>query len=98
MRHLSYFRLLFHSFLKPEHPIEAIITIVSVLFTGLRIMRVRVVTIVKLYDVKTAAVDIKVYITFLKVRRHSLPHGHFGMQLLNSAPRGLADAFAVHFR
>ena len=46
-------------------------------------------------DVETAAVDVEVDVALLEVGGRRLPNGHLGVQLLDEAPGGIADALAV---
>ena len=51
----------------------------------------------KLINLKTAFVHIKVYVSFFKIRRASLPNHRFRMECLHRQPCSVADAFAVRF-
>ena len=71
---------LLHAFLKPEHPVRKLLVN---LFRRVRIIRIRMVTIVELHDIEPAAVDIKVDIAPLKVWRDRLPNLHLGVHVLD---------------
>ena len=55
-------------------------------------------TVEKLHDLKAAAVDVKMDIAFLKIRRDSFPYLVLRVHPLNFAPRGIADTLAVSAR
>ena len=55
------------------------------------------VLVPKLDNVETTAVDVEVDVAFLEVGGRRLPHGHLGVQFLDEAPSGIADALAVDF-
>ena len=58
---------LFHSLFKPEHTIRKLI--VCLLFRHIRVIRIRMVTVEKLYDMKAAAVHIEVDVSLFKIRQ-----------------------------
>ncbi len=62
------------------------------------IIRVGVMTVVELNDMKSAAIDIEMDIALFEIRRDRFPDLYFGVQLLYRAPCGVSNAFAVYFR
>ena len=63
-----------------------------------RVIRVGVMTVVELNDMKSAAIDIEMDIALFELRRDRFPDLYFGVQLLHRAPCGVSNAFAVYFR
>ena len=56
------------------------------------------VAVEELHDMKPTAIDVKMNISLLKIRSYCFPYFHFRVQFFDSAPGGITDAFAVHFR
>ncbi len=65
---------------------------------GFRFMRIGVMTVKEFHEPKTQAVNVKVDVSFFKIRRYGFPDGNFGMHPFNSLPGCGADAAAVEFR
>ena len=55
-------------------------------------------TVDKIHNMEAPVVDIKVYVPLLKGGRCGLPNGRFRMQLLDSAPRSIANTVTVSNR
>jgi len=53
--------------------------------------------VIKLHDVKAAAVSIEVDVPFFKIWCDGFPESYLGIKLLNFAPGSVADSFAVGF-
>ncbi|MCR5688769.1 MAG: hypothetical protein K6G71_00805, partial [Clostridiales bacterium] len=70
-----------HPFSKPEHPIRELLVN---LFSRVRIIRIRMVAVVKLNNVKTATVHVKVDVPLLKIWRDGFPDSHFRVYLFDS--------------
>jgi len=51
----------------------------------------------KLIDLKTALVDVKMYIALFKIGSAGLPNHRLGMKRLHRQPRAVSDAAAVRF-
>ena len=82
--------LLHFHFLEAEHTVAVRIAAVGIVGGG-------VVAVEILHDVETAAVDVEVDVALLEIGGRSLPHRHLGVQLLDEAPGGIANALAVYF-
>ena len=83
--------LLFQSLFKSKHAVKIII-----LFRRrIRILGIGMHFVKELYYVEAASVHIEMNIPLLKIRRHCLPDFNLRMPLLNFAPCGVADSFAV---
>ena len=80
-----------HHFFKSEHSVVHQVVAVG-------IVRVGVVTVKKLNDMKTAAIDVKVDIALFKVRCDGFPYLHLRINPLNFTPCGIADTLAVDMR
>lgn len=81
--------------LKPEHTVGKLLIY---MLRHIRFVRVGVMRIVKLNDVKPAAVDVKMNVPLFKIRRHRFTHLDLRIQPFNLAPSSIADSFAVNFR
>lgn len=57
----------------------------------IRVVRVRVMFIEKLYDVESATIYVKMYITLFEVGRHCFPDLYFGMKIFDGAPGGVSE-------
>ncbi len=53
---------------------------------GVRVARVREMTVAGLHDMKSAAIDVEMDIALIGIRRDSFPDLYFGVQLLDLAP------------
>lgn len=53
--------------------------------------------VIKLHDVKAAAVYIEVDVPFFKIRSYGFSERYLGMKLFKLAPACIADAFTVGF-
>ena len=62
------------------------------------VVRVGMMTVEKLDDVKAAAVDVKMDIALLKIRCDGFPYLDLRKHPLNFAPCGVADTLAVNAR
>ena len=51
--------------------------------------------VIKLHDVKAAAVYIEVNVSFFKIRCDGFPKRYLGIKLFNFAPGSVADSFTV---
>ena len=51
------------------------------------------IAVIKLHDVKAAAVYIEVDVLFFKIRSYGFPERYLGMKLFKLAPGCIADAF-----
>ena len=71
---------------------------IKVVPAAVRVVGVGVMTVEKFDDMKSAAIDIEMDVTLLKIRRDSFPDFYFGMKLFDLAPCCIADAFAVCLR
>ncbi len=85
---------LFDFLYKTKHTIRKLL--VS-LFGHFRIVGIGMVAVEKLHDMKPAAVDVKMYIAFLKIRCYGFPNLNLMMQFFNRTPGGIANTFAVNF-
>ena len=79
-----------HSLFKAEHPV-----IHQIISLRVGIIRVGMVTVEKLDDMESAAVDIKVDIALFKIRRDGLPNLHLRIHPLDLAPCCVPDTLAV---
>ena len=85
----------FHPLLKPKHTIRKLLIY---LLCRIRIIRIRMMTIEELHNMKATPIDVEMNIPFLEIRRDSIPNRHLWMQALHCAPCGIADPFAVNTR
>lgn len=68
---------------------------VGVVFLVVGLVRGLKIFTPKLINLKTAFIDVKMNIPFIKIGRASLPNHCFGMERLDRQPRTVADTFAV---
>ena len=90
-------RILFviYLLLKPEHTVGELLV---KLLRKIGVVRIGVMRIIKLNDVKSAAVDVKMNVPLFKIRSHRFPHRDLRIQPFNLAPSSIADSLAVNFR
>ncbi len=74
---------LLHYFFKTEHPVRELIV---QFIARVRIFRVRMIFVEKLYNIKSAAVDIEMDIPFFKIWSHRFPNLNFRMEFFHRAP------------
>ena len=82
-----------HYLFKSKHPV-----VHQIIGLCVGVVRIGMMTVEKLDDMKTAAVDIKVDISFFEIRSDSFPNPDLRIHTLNLAPRGVADTLAVSTR
>ena len=63
-------------FFKAKHPFKYVVFVIDMLRVCVRI---GVMAIEKLNDMKSAAVDVKVNVSRFKIRRYRFPHSHVGI-------------------
>ena len=82
-----------NNFFKPEHTIWKLFIIRRVHF---RVIGVWMIFIEELYDVKSAAIHIKMNVSLFKIGRHGFPNAYFWMKFFDFTPRCIADALAMN--
>lgn len=87
-------RALSHPEQKLEHSFRKLI--IWFVHFSIGIIRIRVMTIIELYDMKTTAVHVKVDVSFFKIRSNRLPDSYLRMQPLDLTPGSITNSLAVH--
>ena len=87
--------IIFYPLLKPEHTVGELLIY---MLRYIRFVRVGVLGIIKLNDLKSAAVDVKMNVPLFKIRSHRFSHSDLRIQPFNLAPSSIADSLAVNFR
>ena len=85
--------LFIYPLLKSEHTIRKLLIY---MLRHFRIVRIRMVTVIKFHNMKTAAIDIEMDIPLFKIRSDCLPDLHIRVHLFDLAPCGIADSLAVY--
>ena len=80
-----------HPFLEAEHAAE-ILAVIAVFFTGLGIMRIRMMAVEKLHDVEPAFIDIEVNVPGLEAGGTGLPDPGLRIEAFDFLPGGKAEA------
>ena len=81
-----------HPLFKPKHPVRELFVHRS---SHIRVVRVWMVAVEELHEVKAAAVHIEMDVPLLEIRRDGLPHLDLRVQLFHRTPCGIADAFGL---
>ena len=89
----------FHYFYKPKHLVGAFVVMRFVVFRLVveRLVGIDVKFVEELHYMKSAFIDVEMYVSFLKIRRAGLPDLCFGVQRLYRLPRGETYSLAVRF-
>ena len=62
---------------------------------SIRIIGIRMMSVVELHDMESTPVHIKMYVTLFKVWRNRFPYLYFGVKFFNLAPGSIPHSFAV---
>ena len=87
--------IIFYPLFKPEHSLRELLVY---MLCHIGIVRVGVVRIIELHNMKPAAIHIEMNIALFKIRRDRFPDLDLRMHLLYLAPRRIADTPAVNMR
>ena len=83
-----------HPLLEAEHAVK-VFSLIIVLFTGLRVVKIGMMGVEEFHDMETALVYIEVDVPGLEVGGACLPDLRFGIQALHLLPRCIASKIFV---